>query len=107
MPTTIQIDRAEAVKKAVCKEYDITIKEMNSMFRTDRVAYPRNIAMLLCVELFEWSNPFTDTIFNKKYGAVYHACKTVKGVIQVHARERHRIIALKLSLEYLSNKIKS
>lgn len=71
----------EEIQEAVCDKYHITYAEMLSRKRPNRIAFPRQVAMMLCRELTEHSFQEISQGFNRRdHGTVMHACDRVAEV---------------------------
>ena len=64
----------EAIKRAVCKYFDVTIKDLESKKRSREIAHPRQIAMYLTREMTDLSLPKIGKAFGgKDHTTVLHA----------------------------------
>jgi chromosomal replication initiator protein len=88
----------DTIKELVCKQFDITAKDITSKSRKQQVARPRQIAMYL-------SRKFTDAplqaigkSFNRYHATVLHAIHTVETGIKENSVLKHQV-------NYLSDKL--
>lgn len=73
----------EKIKKAVCKYYNIKITELESLKRTNNIAFPRQVAMYLIRELTDSSLPQIGRYFgNRHYTTVMYACEKIEDEIK-------------------------
>ena len=65
------------IKEIVCADYNITLAEMNSRKRPDRIAFPRQVAMFLVWEIpNDWSCSTVGECFKRDHVTVLHAFTT-------------------------------
>lgn len=73
------IINTENIKRAVCKYYNITIKDIESSKKIRSLAFPRQVAMFLCRELTSSSLPKIGGSFGgRDHTTVLHACQKIK-----------------------------
>lgn len=97
---------AYLVKKVVCAEYGITLEDMAKRSRSYEICVPRQVAMWLCHNLYNWKEAAVCKAFNKGRGTARNAFKTVDDMIDTVIEFEQRIqrmikkihaLALKLS----------
>ncbi|MEE1038421.1 MAG: chromosomal replication initiator protein DnaA [Eubacterium sp.] len=82
----------ESIKRAVCKYFDINIKDMDSKKRSREIAYPRQIAMYLSKEMTELSFPKIGGAFGgKDHTTVMHAHKKIAEELLTNESTKHAI----------------
>jgi chromosomal replication initiator protein len=74
---------ADTIQKAVADVFDVRMTDMTSKRRPASVAVPRQVAMFLCRRLTRSSLPEIALSFGKTHATVVHACKTVRGRMDV------------------------
>ena len=80
-PRTTSID---AVQAAACAHFSLTLEDLLSRSRAERVLWPRQAAMYLCKELTTQSLPAIGRAFaDRDHTTVLHACKRVAAHIAV------------------------
>jgi chromosomal replication initiator protein len=68
----------EEIQAAACSHFDLTLEELLSRSRAERVVWPRQAAMYLAKELTEYSLPFIGRGFGgRDHTTVLHACRRV------------------------------
>jgi chromosomal replication initiator protein len=73
-----------AVQAAVCERFSLTLDELLSRSRAERVVWPRQAAMYLCKELTDHSLPAIARAFDgRDHTTVLYACKRVAAHIAV------------------------
>ncbi len=86
----------EAVKKAVCRKYNIKITDIESSKRNREYAYPRQIAMYLCRELTDLSFPKIGESFGgRNHTTVLHAYEKILNNIKINETLSEEIRNLK------------
>jgi chromosomal replication initiator protein len=76
--TTPRSTSVEAVQEAACAHFGLTLEELLSRSRAERVLWPRQAAMYLCKELTTQSLPAIGRAFGSRdHTTVLHACKRV------------------------------
>lgn len=69
----------QSIKRFVCKEYDITINDIDSARRSPSLVIPRHIAMYLVKEFTKKSYPEIGRRFGgKDHTSVLHACRNIE-----------------------------
>ncbi|MGE9895795.1 chromosomal replication initiator protein DnaA [Anaerovoracaceae bacterium SGI.195] len=69
----------EKIKQIVCNHFDITLDEMDGTKRTNRIAYPRQIAMYISREITDFSLPKIGQCFGgRHYSTVIHAHEKIQ-----------------------------
>ncbi|MGD1050458.1 MAG: chromosomal replication initiator protein DnaA [Solirubrobacteraceae bacterium] len=82
--TTMRATSIEAVQAAACEHFGLTMAELLSRSRAERVLWPRQAAMYLCKELTTQSLPTIGRAFaGRDHTTVLHACKRVAAHIAV------------------------
>ena len=68
----------EAIKKSVCKHFNLKIADIESSKRTKNISYPRQIAMYICRKLTDFSYPKIGEYFGiKNHTTVMYACDKI------------------------------
>lgn len=76
--------QSEDVKQMVARFYHFSMNDFSSKFRPGRLAWARQVAMTLCVELCHVSSGDVGREFgNRDHGTVLHAIKRVHERCQV------------------------
>jgi chromosomal replication initiator protein len=76
--TTPRATNVEAIQAAACEHFGLTLQELLSRSRAERVVWPRQAAMYLCKELTTQSLPAIGRAFGgRDHTTVLHACKRV------------------------------
>jgi chromosomal replication initiator protein len=82
--TTPRATSIDAVQAAACAHFALTLEELLSRSRAERVLWPRQAAMYLCKELTTQSLPAIGRAFaDRDHTTVLHACKRVAAHIAV------------------------
>lgn len=68
----------EDIEKAVCKQLDVDVKEMNAKRRDKKTALARQMAMYLSRELTDNSLNDIGAKFGRDHSTVMHACKKIQ-----------------------------
>ena len=69
----------EKIKQIVCNHFDINLDEMDGTKRTNRIAYPRQIAMYISREITDFSLPKIGQCFGgRHYSTVIHAHEKIQ-----------------------------
>jgi chromosomal replication initiation ATPase DnaA len=98
--TTDDVIVAGLIRKFVAFKYNITEGDFISKRRTERIAWPRQVAMSLCYEMTELSlNEVGELFGNRDHGTVLHACRLVTGRIESYPE-------IKSDIEELRNCVK-
>ncbi len=88
--------RPEKIKTVVSRYFNIKVNEMESSKKTNKIAFPRQIAMFLCRELTDYSLPKIGNLFGgRHYTTVIHACDKIKNEINNNASVKEIIENLK------------
>ncbi len=86
----------DKIKTTVCHKFNLKITELDSSKRTNKVAYPRQIAMYLCRNLTDYSYTQIGNYFGgRHYTTVMHACEVIQKEIGVDEEKRNLIESLK------------
>jgi chromosomal replication initiator protein len=89
----------EAIQKRVAEHFDIRIADMTSRRRPENIAFPRQIAMYLARQLTESSlNVIGEAFGGRDHGTVLHACRLVKGRMEVDGQVRQTVSFLEKQL---------
>jgi chromosomal replication initiator protein len=97
--TTPRATSIEAVQAAACAHFALTLEELLSRSRAERVVWPRQAAMYLSKELTTQSLPAIGRAFaGRDHTTVLHACKRVAAHIAVSPPAFADIEALTASL---------
>ena len=95
---TINVDpvTVEDVKNVVCQHFNIKTAVLDSPTRKQEIAYARQIAMYLSVEMTDASNvQIGRLIGNRNHATVNHACKQIKNLIDVNEKASGDIDAIR------------
>ena len=88
--------RPEKIKTVVSRYFNIKVNEMESSKKTNKIAFPRQIAMFLCRELTDYSLPKIGNLFGgRHYTTVIHACDKIQNEINNNASVKEIIENLK------------
>ena len=86
----------DKIKTTVCHKFNLKISEIDSSKRTNKVAYPRQIAMYLCRTMTDYSYTQIGNYFGgRHYTTVMHACDVVQKDIGKDEEKRNLISSLK------------
>ncbi len=89
----------DSIQKHVAKHYDIRLADMTSKRRPENIAFPRQIAMFLSRQMTESSlNTIGEAFGGRDHGTVLHACRLVKGRMEVDPKVRHVVSLLEKQL---------
>jgi chromosomal replication initiator protein len=89
----------EAIQKKVAEHFDIRIADMTSKRRPENIAFPRQIAMYLAREMTQSSLISIGEAFGgRDHGTVIHACRLVKGRMEVDTGVRQTVGLLEKKL---------
>lgn len=70
------------IQNAVCNHFNIKMTDLESSKRTDKIAFPRQIAMYLCRNMTDLSLPKIGEYFGgKHYTTVMYACEKIQKMI--------------------------
>lgn len=93
---TINID---VIQKRVAEHFDIRLADMTSKRRPENIAFPRQIAMFLARQMTESSlNTIGEAFGGRDHGTVLHACRLVKGRMEVDSNVRQVVSYLEKQL---------
>ena len=93
---TVNID---VIQKKVAEHFDIRLADMTSKRRPENIAFPRQIAMFLARQMTENSlNAIGEAFGGRDHGTVLHACRLVKGRMEVDAQVRQVVSYLEKQL---------
>jgi len=82
----------ETIQKKVAEHFDIRLADMTSKRRPENIAFPRQIAMYLTREMTENSLSVIGEAFGgRDHGTVLHACRLVKGRMEVDSSVRQKV----------------
>lgn len=90
----------ETIKKLVCQQYRITLKEIVSNSRKQSIVRPRQIAMYLARRYTDSPLQVIGKSFNRYHATALHSIGTVE-------RELKRNSSVKRQVEYLSQKLET
>lgn len=86
----------EKIKKTVCKYYGIKITDIESLKKTNNIAFPRQIAMYLIREMTDYSLPKIGQFFGgKHYTTVLYACEKIDDELSMDKNLREVIENIK------------
>ncbi|MCL4786744.1 MAG: chromosomal replication initiator protein DnaA [Verrucomicrobia bacterium] len=89
----------ELIQKKVAEHYDIRLADMTSKRRPENIAFPRQVAMYLAREMTECSlSAIGEAFGGRDHGTVLHACRLVKGRMDVDANVRQVVNYLEKQL---------
>lgn len=92
------------IKNAVSKHFNIKISDLESSKRTDKIAFPRQIAMYLCRNMTELSLPKIGEFFgDKHYTTVMYACEKIQKLIKEDIHLKNLIESLKSEIKDVNN----
>ncbi|MGC6426753.1 MAG: chromosomal replication initiator protein DnaA [Akkermansiaceae bacterium] len=75
----------DAIQKAVCDYYDLSLADMSSRRRPASIAFPRQIAMAMARQLTSLSLVEIGEAFGRRdHGTVIHACKRVEQELETN-----------------------
>lgn len=84
------------IKEVVSKYYNIKVTDLESSKRTNKVAYPRQIAMYLCRIMTDHSFPQIGKIFgDRHYTTVMHACDKIQAELKTDSNLKEIIEDIK------------
>lgn len=90
----------EIIQKKVAEHYDIRLADMTSKRRPENIAFPRQVAMFLSRHMTESSlNSIGEAFGGRDHGTVLHACRLVKGRMEVDANVRQTVNYLEKQLQ--------
>ena len=86
----------DKIKTTVCHKFNLKISEIDSSKRTNKVAYPRQIARYLCRTMTDYSYTQIGNYFGgRHYTTVMHACEVIQKDIGKNEEKRNLISSLK------------
>lgn len=89
----------EVIQKKVAEHFDIRLADMTSKRRPENIAFPRQIAMFLSRQMTENSlNAIGEAFGGRDHGTVLHACRLVKGRMEVDGQVRQVVHYLEKQL---------
>ncbi len=89
----------EVIQKKVAEHFDLRIADMTSKRRPENIAFPRQIAMFLSRQMTESSlNTIGEAFGGRDHGTVLHACRLVKGRMEVDSGVRQTVMLLEKKL---------
>ncbi len=89
----------EAIQKKVAEHFDIRLADMTSKRRPENIAFPRQIAMYFSRKMTESSlSTIGEAFGGRDHGTVLHACRLVKGRMEVDANTRQVVHYLEKQL---------
>lgn len=89
----------ESIQKKVAEHYDIRLADMTSRRRPENIAFPRQIAMFLSRQMTAGSlSSIGEAFGGRDHGTVLHACRLVKGRMEVDANVRQTVLHLEKQL---------
>src|ERR1041384_2432586 len=89
----------DAIQKKVADHFDIRLADMTSKRRPENIAFPRQVAMFLARPMTENSlNTIGEAFGGRDHGTVLHACRLVKGRMEVDAHVRQVVHYLEKQL---------
>jgi chromosomal replication initiator protein len=90
----------EVIQKRVAEHYDIRLADMASKRRPENIAFPRQVAMFLARQLTESSlSTIGEAFGGRDHGTVLHACRLVKGRMEVDHGVRQVVQYLEKQLQ--------
>ena len=90
----------EVIQKRVAEHFDLRIADMTSKRRPENIAFPRQIAMFLSRQMTEHSlNTIGEAFGGRDHGTVLHACRLVKGRMEVDSGVRQTVLLLEKKLQ--------
>ena len=90
----------EVIQKKVAEHFDLRIADMTSKRRPENIAFPRQIAMFLSRQMTESSlNTIGEAFGGRDHGTVLHACRLVKGRMEVDSGVRQTVMLLEKKLQ--------
>jgi chromosomal replication initiator protein len=89
----------ETIQKKVAEHFDIRLADMTSKRRPENIAFPRQIAMFLARQMTESSlNTIGEAFGGRDHGTVLHACRLVKGRMEVDSGVRQKVSLIEKQL---------
>ena len=88
-----------SIQQAVCEYYKITVDEIKSKKRSNKIAYPRQIAMYLARMLTDESFPRIGLEFGgRDHSTVIHACDKIESDLKTNEQLKEDIKNIKSSI---------
>lgn len=84
MTTLLGYARAHAAIHHVCEAFNVTIDELLSRDRHERVSWPRQVAMALACETSDMTQSEVAKMFKRSHADVYWAVRKVNGRCECH-----------------------
>jgi chromosomal replication initiator protein len=89
----------DVIQKKVAEHFDIRLADMTSKRRPENIAFPRQVAMFLARQMTEHSlNTIGEAFGGRDHGTVLHACRLVKGRMEVDGNVRQVVSYLEKQL---------
>jgi chromosomal replication initiator protein len=89
----------ETIQKKVAEHFDIRLADMASKRRPENIAFPRQVAMYLSRQMTDHSlNAIGEAFGGRDHGTVLHACRLVKGRMEVDSHVRQIVNYLEKQL---------
>ncbi len=89
----------EVIQKRVAEHYDLRLADMTSKRRPENIAFPRQVAMYLSRQMTESSlSTIGEAFGGRDHGTVLHACRLVKGRMEVDQAVRQAVSYLEKQL---------
>ena len=90
----------EVIQKKVAEHYDLRLADMSSKRRPENIAFPRQVAMYLARQITESSlSTIGEAFGGRDHGTVLHACRLVKGRMEVDSEVRQAVRYLEKQLQ--------
>ena len=90
----------DTIQKKVAEHYDIRLADMTSKRRPENIAFPRQVAMFLSRQLTDNSLTTIGEAFGgRDHGTVMHACRLIKGRMEVDPSVRQTVNFLERQLQ--------
>ena len=100
---TVQLIGPEAVQKAVCSFYHLTLADLTSPKRNKEIAWPRQVAMYLCRKMTSASLKEIGRAFGgKDHSTVVHAVNKVRKLIEAEEGVGQEVGELERQLKKMS-----
>ena len=88
----------DKVAQVTADYYDVTVKELKSTARQQKIAHARHIAVYLAREVLQLSYEAIGEFFNKKHTTIMYSCETVSEKINSDANLQSEIEEIKSGL---------
>ncbi len=89
----------QAITTAVADTWKITLEQLLSRTRVERIASARMVAMFLMTELTRASHREIGLLFERDHGTVSHDTATIRGEMDVYPEFRELLATLKQNLQ--------